>query len=77
MAKEKDTLLGYVEKTRLSTNNDLIADVFATICDLDSNVLVEAIKENDTSLVEIFIRRGADQDRETAKGLRPIFAALD
>lgn len=78
LAKEKDMLLHHVEKTkdRSSMTNDLIADVFAATCDPDSTVLVEAIKKNDARLVEMFLEKGADPHRSTAKGLLPIFVAV-
>ncbi|KAF3037964.1 hypothetical protein E8E12_006381 [Didymella heteroderae] len=78
LAKEKDLLLQHVEKTkdRSSITNDLIADVFAATCDPDSTVLVEAIKKNDARLVEMFLEKGADVHRSTAKGLLPIFVAV-
>ncbi|KNG48802.1 ankyrin repeat-containing protein [Stemphylium lycopersici] len=78
LAKEKEMLLKHVKKTqgRFSIGNDLIADIFAAACDPESNVLVEAIKRNDSLLVEMFLEKGSDPDRQTAQGLRPIFAAL-
>lgn len=78
LAKEKDMLLQHVETTkeRSSMTNDLIADVFAATCDPDSTVLVEAIKKNDARLVEMFLEKGADPHRSTAKGLLPIFVAV-
>lgn len=78
LAKEKDLLLQHVEQTkdRTSITNDLIADVFAATCDPDSTVLVEAIKKNDARLVEMFLEKGADPHRTTAKGLLPIFVAV-
>lgn len=78
LAKEKDLLLQHVEKTkdRSSLTNDLIADVFAATCDPDSTVLVEAIKKNDARLVDMFLEKGADPHRATAKGLLPIFVAI-
>lgn len=78
LAKEKDMLLQHVEKSkdRSSMTNDLIADVFAATCDPDSTVLVEAIKKNDARLVEMFLEKGADPHRSTAKGLLPIFVAV-
>jgi ankyrin repeat protein len=78
LAKEKDMLLQHVEATkdRSSMTNDLIADVFAATCDPDSTVLVEAIKKNDARLVEMFLEKGADPHRSTAKGLLPIFVAV-
>jgi ankyrin repeat protein len=79
LIKEKEMLLKHVQKTqgRFSIGNDLIADIFAAACDPDSTVLVEAIKRNDAGLVEMFLENGSDPDRETAKGLRPIFVALE
>ncbi|KAG9187950.1 hypothetical protein G6011_01873 [Alternaria panax] len=79
LEKEKEMLLKHVQKTqgRFSMGNDLIADIFAAACDAESNVLVEAIKKNDASLVEMFLEKGSDPDRETANGLRPIFVALE
>ncbi|KAF2622990.1 ankyrin [Macroventuria anomochaeta] len=78
LAKEKDMLLQHVEKTkdRSSMTNDLIANVFAATCDPDSTVLVEAIKNNDARLVEMFLEKGADPHRATANGLLPIFVAV-
>lgn len=78
LAKEKDMLLQHVQKTkeRSSLTNDLIADVFAATCDPDSTVLVEAIKKNDSGLVEMFLDKGADPHRATADGLLPIFVAV-
>ncbi|KAH7080194.1 ankyrin repeat domain-containing protein [Paraphoma chrysanthemicola] len=58
LAKEKEMLLKHVEKT----NNR-----FSIACDPDSTILVEAIKRDDASLVEMFLK----------KGDRPIFVALD
>ena len=77
LIKEKEMLSKHNEKNRLSTNNDLIVDVFATLCGPDSTILVEAIKRNDTNLVEMLLERGEDPSRQTAKGLRPIFTALE
>jgi ankyrin repeat protein len=79
LVKEKEMLLKHVQKTqgRFSIGNDLIADIFAAACDPESTVLVEAIKRNDAGLVEMFLEKGSDPDRETAKGLRPIFVALE
>ncbi|KAF1835280.1 ankyrin [Decorospora gaudefroyi] len=79
LVKEKEMLLKYVQKTqgRFSIGNDLIADIFAAACDPESTVLVEAIKRNDAGLVEMFLEKGSDPDRETAKGFRPIFVALE
>jgi ankyrin repeat protein len=79
LEKEKEMLLKHVQKTqgRFSIGNDLIADIFAAACDADSNVLVEAIKRNDASLVEMFLEKDSDPDRETANGIRPIFVALE
>jgi ankyrin repeat protein len=77
LVKEKEMLSKHIEKTRFSTNNDLIADVFATLCGPDSTILVESIKRNDTNLVDMLLERGEDPNRETAKGLRPIFIALE
>lgn len=79
LEKEKEMLLKHVQKTqgRFSMGNDLIADIFAAACDAESNVLMEAIKRNDASLVEMFLEKGSDPDRETANGLRPIFVALE
>tara|TARA_R110002003_G_scaffold112_7_gene9587 strand:- start:4352 stop:7708 length:3357 start_codon:yes stop_codon:yes gene_type:complete len=79
LVKEKEMLLKHVEKNnnRFSIGNELIADIFSAACDPDSTVLVEAIKRDDASLVEMFLRNGADPDRATAKGDRPIFVALD
>jgi ankyrin repeat protein len=78
LVREKDMLLQHVENTkdRSSMTNDLIADVFAVTCDPDSTVLVEAIKKNDARLVEMFLEKGADPHRSTAKGLLPIFVAV-
>lgn len=77
LAKEKDMLLRHVEKAqhRFSMNNDLIADIFEAGCDPDSTVLIEAIKRDDVQLAEMFLQKGADPNRKTAKGLCPIFAA--
>ncbi|KAL6708878.1 hypothetical protein ACN47E_002285 [Coniothyrium glycines] len=79
LAKEKELLLKHVQKTngRFSIGNDLIADIFSAACDPDTTVLVEAIKRDDASLVEMFLEKGYDPDRETARGDRPIFVALD
>ncbi|KAI4640491.1 hypothetical protein J4E93_008697 [Alternaria ventricosa] len=79
LEKEREMLLKHVKKTqgRFSVGNDLIADIFAAACDSESNVLVEAIKRDDASLVEMFLEKGSDPDRETANGLRPIFVALE
>ncbi|KAF2033169.1 ankyrin [Setomelanomma holmii] len=79
LAKEKEMLLKHVEKAnnRFSIGNELIADIFSAACDPDSTVLVEAIKRDDASLVEMFLQKGADPDRATAKGDRPIFVALE
>ncbi|KAF2662461.1 ankyrin [Lophiostoma macrostomum CBS 122681] len=79
LRKEKDMLLRYVEKpqNRFSINNELIADIFEAGCDPDSTVLIEAIKRNELKLAEMFLGKGADPDRPTATGIRPIFAALD
>jgi ankyrin repeat protein len=79
LEKEREMLLKHVQKTegRFSMGNDLIADIFTAACDADSNVLVEAIKRDDASLVEMFLEKGSDPDRETANGLRPIFVALE
>jgi ankyrin repeat protein len=79
LAKEKEMLLKHVEKTqnRFSMNNELISDIFSASCDPDSTVLVEAIKKDDASLVEMFLSKDADPNRPTATGLLPIFAALN
>jgi hypothetical protein len=80
LVKEKEMLLKHVERSqnRFSIGNELIADIFAAACDPDSTVLVEAIKRNDAGLVEMFLGNlGADPDRETAGGDRPIFVALE
>ncbi|KAL6152991.1 hypothetical protein ACJQWK_04233 [Exserohilum turcicum] len=79
LTKEKEMLLKHVKKTqgRFSIGNDLIADIFAAACDPESNVLVEAIKRDDVLLVEMFLEKGSDPDRQTARGLRPIFVALE
>lgn len=79
LAKEKELLLKHVERSqgRFSLSNELIADIFAAACDPDSTVLVEAVKRNDAGLVEMFLSKGADPDRATAKGDRPIFVALE
>ncbi|KAJ4366306.1 hypothetical protein N0V83_007942 [Neocucurbitaria cava] len=79
LLKEKEMLLKHVQKTkgRFSIGNDLIADIFSAACDPDSTVLVEAIKRDDASLVGMFLEKGSDPDRQTAKGLRPIFVALE
>lgn len=79
LAKEKEMLLKHVQKTngRFSIGNDLIADIFSAACDPDSTVLVEAIKRDDAGLVEMFLEKGSDPDRQTAKGMRPIFVALE
>ncbi|CAN9357276.1 unnamed protein product [Alternaria alternata] len=78
LEKEREMLLKHVQKTqgRFSMGNDLIADIFTAACGAESNVLVEAIKRNDASLVEMFLEKGSDPDREAANGLRPIFVAL-
>lgn len=79
LAKEKEMLLKHVEKAqnRFSMGNELIADIFEAGCDPDSTVLVEAIKRDDAGLVEMFLEKGADANRATATGIRPIFAALN
>lgn len=79
LAKEKEMLLKHVEKAqnRFSMNNELIADIFEAGCDPDSTVLVEAIKRDDSGLVEMFLEKGADPNRATATGILPIFAALN
>ncbi|KAF1946785.1 ankyrin repeat domain-containing protein [Clathrospora elynae] len=79
LVKEKELLLKHVQKTQggFSIGNDLIADIFSAACDPESTVLVEAIKRNDAGLVDMFLEQGSDPDRETAKGLRPIFVALE
>ncbi|CAO2657940.1 Nn.00g072000.m01.CDS01 [Neocucurbitaria sp. VM-36] len=79
LLKEKEMLLKHVQKTkgRFSIGNDLIADIFSAACDPDSTVLVEAIKRDDAGLVGMFLEKGSDPDRETAKGLRPLFVALE
>lgn len=79
LLKEKEMLLKHVQKTqgRFSLGNDLIADIFTAACPPDSTVLVEAIKRDDASLVEMFLENGSDPDRLTAKGDRPIFMALE
>lgn len=79
LAKEKEMLLKHVEKSqsRFSMNNELIADIFEAGCPSDSTILVEAIKRDDTGLVEMFLEKGADPNRATGTGLYPIFAALE
>lgn len=79
LVKEKEMLLKHVERSqnRFSIGNELIADIFAAACDPDSTVLVEAIKRDDSSLVEMFLSKGADPDRTTARAERPIFVALE
>jgi ankyrin repeat protein len=79
LVREKEMLLKHVERSqnRFSVGNELIADIFSAACDPDSSVLIEAIKRDDASLVEMFLSKGADPDRETAKGDRPIFVALE
>ncbi|KAF2820540.1 ankyrin [Ophiobolus disseminans] len=79
LAKEKEMLLKHVERSqaRFSIGNELIADIFSAACDPDSTVLVEAIKRDDAGLVEMFLSNGADPDRETARGYRPIFVSLE
>jgi ankyrin repeat protein len=79
LAKEKEMLLKRVERSqnRFSIGNELIADIFSAACDPDSTVLIEAIKRDDAGLVEMFLGKGADPDRETARGERPIFIALE
>jgi ankyrin repeat protein len=79
LAKEKEMLLKHVEKSqnRFSMNNELISDIFSASCDPDSTVLIEAIKKDDASLVEMFLGKDADPNRPTATGLLPIFAALN
>ncbi|CAI6339698.1 unnamed protein product [Periconia digitata] len=78
LAKEKELLLKHVEKAqnRFSMNNELIGDIFEAGCPPDSTVLIEAIKRNDSGLVEMFLEKGADPNRSSASGLLPIFAAL-
>ncbi|PSN71644.1 ankyrin, partial [Corynespora cassiicola Philippines] len=79
LSKEKEMLLKHVEKpqSRYSMNNELIADIFKAGCDPDSSVLVEAIKRGEVNLVDMFLERGADPNRKTVSGVRPIFAAID
>jgi ankyrin repeat protein len=79
LAKEKEMLLKHIEKkqNKFSIGNELIADIFSAACDPDSTVLMEAIKRDDVSLVEMFLEKGADPDRPTATGILPIFAALE
>jgi ankyrin repeat protein len=79
LVKEKEMLLKHVERSqnRFSIGNELIADIFAAACDPDSTVLIEAIKRDDAGLVEMFLSKGADPDRPTARGDRPIFVALE
>jgi ankyrin repeat protein len=79
LVKEKEMLLKHVERSqnRFSIGNELIADIFAAACDPDSTVLIEAIKRDDAGLVEMFLSKGADADRPTARGDRPIFVALE
>jgi len=79
LVKEKEMLLKHVKRSqnRFSIGNELIADIFSAACDPDSTVLVEAIKRDDAGLVEMFLNDGADPDRETARGDRPIFVALE
>jgi len=79
LTKEKEMLLKHVQKTqgRFSLGNDLIADIFTAACDPDSNVLVEAIQRDDHGLVEMFLEKGSDPDRLTARGDRPIFVAIE
>ncbi|KAI8933666.1 hypothetical protein NX059_009387 [Plenodomus lindquistii] len=79
LLKEKEMLLKHVQKTqgRFSIGNDLIADIFTAACDPDSTVLIEAIKRDDYSLVEMFLEKGADPDRPSASGEVPIFVAID
>lgn len=78
LVKEKELLLKHVEKAqnRFSMNNELIGDIFEAGCPPDSTVLIEAIKRNDSSLVEMFLEKGADPNRASTSGLLPIFAAL-
>jgi len=79
LVKEKEMLLKHVENTqgRFSIGNDLIADIFASACDPESTVLVEAVKRNDVALVEMLLEKGSDPDQETTSGLRPVFVALE
>jgi ankyrin repeat protein len=79
LVKEKEMLLKHVERSqnRFSIGNELIADIFSAACDPDSTVLIEAIKRDDAGLVEMFLGKGADADRPTARGDRPIFVALE
>lgn len=78
LSKEKDMLLKLVEKVqnRFSLNNELISNIFEASCDPESTVLIESIKRNDAGLVEMFLEKGADPNRATATGVRPIFVAL-
>jgi ankyrin repeat protein len=78
LEKEKEMLLRHVEKAqnRFSMNNELIADIFEASCEPGSTVLIEAIKRNDAGLVEMFLDKGADPNRPTSRGSRPIFIAL-
>ncbi|KAF2731605.1 ankyrin [Polyplosphaeria fusca] len=78
LTKEKEMLLRHVEKTqnRFSLTNELIATLFEASCDPDSTVLIETIKRDDLNLATMFLERGADPNRPTQTGLRPIFAAL-
>ncbi|KAF2259805.1 ankyrin, partial [Lojkania enalia] len=78
LIKEKDMLLRHVEnaQNRYSMTNELISALFEASCDPDSTILVEAIKRDDLSLARMFLEKGADPNRATTAGLRPIFVAI-
>lgn len=78
LVKEKDMLMKHIERSndRMSVSNDLVASVFAATCDPDSTVLVEAIKKNDNSLVQMLLEEGADPHQATALGLLPLIVAV-
>lgn len=78
LVKEKDMLMQHVckAKDRTSVSNDLIANAFTATCDPDSTVLIEAIKKNDSVLVQMFLEEGFDAQQATATGLLPLIVAV-
>ncbi|KAJ4990998.1 hypothetical protein SVAN01_03569 [Stagonosporopsis vannaccii] len=78
LIKEKSMLIQHVErsKDRNSVTNDLIANVFTATCDPDSTVLIEAIKKNDSILVQMFLEEGMDPQQATSSGLLPLIVAV-
>ncbi|KAJ8112178.1 hypothetical protein OPT61_g5399 [Boeremia exigua] len=77
LLKEKTMLMRYVEgkTTRIHVPIDLIVDVFTATCDPGSTILIEAIKKNDTRLVETFLEKGANPQEANGNGLLPIIVA--